>query len=273
MNEHFLHLPKLDPVFFSFGPIAIHWYGVMYFLSFLAMFYLATITANKSAGQWTYEQVIELLFYSFLGGILGGRIGYVLFYQFEYFTVEPIFVFKIWQGGMSFHGGLIGVVGALYLFSRKFKKDFLNAGDFIAFLAPIGLGLGHLGHFINAELWGVQTNVPWAIIFPTDPLQIPRHPSQLYAFFLEGALLFLILYLIRGRIKIQGITSGVFFIVYGILNMALETMRESEPYFDRFLLFSSMVQLMSVTMILIGVYIINFSYIEHQKRLIIGKNA
>ena len=211
MTEQFLQFPVIDPIIFSIGPIALRWYGMMYLIGFLVAMFLANRAADKSAGAWTREQVSDLLFYSFLGVILGGRIGYVLFYQWEYFLADPLYLFQIWQGGMSFHGGLLGVITAVYIFARKTNKSFY-----------IGLGMGRLGNFINAELWGRQTDVPWAMVFPTDPLQLPRHPSQLYEFFLEGVVLFAIIYVVTRKPRSLGLAAGTFLIGYGVFRSIVE---------------------------------------------------
>jgi len=165
MTTQYLQFPNIDPVIFSIGPLAVRWYGLMYLIGFVAAMYIANKVADKSNGVWTREQVSDLLFYGFLGVILGGRIGYVLFYQFDLFLAEPLYLFKVWEGGMSFHGGLLGVITAVFIFARKENKHFLAVGDFVAPLVPIGLGMGRLGNFINSELWGRPTDVSWAFIF------------------------------------------------------------------------------------------------------------
>lgn len=268
MTEQFLQFPVIDPIIFSIGPIALRWYGMMYLVGFLGAMLIANKAADKSGGEWTREQVGDLLFYGFLGVILGGRIGYVLFYQFDYFLAEPLYLFKIWTGGMSFHGGLLGVTAAVYIFARKTNKSFLSVGDFVTPLVPIGLGMGRLGNFINAELWGRQTDVPWAMVFPTDPLQLPRHPSQLYEFFLEGVVLFAILYLITRKPRNLGLASGVFLIGYGVFRTIIEFFREPDAHLGLYFSFISKGQILSMPMILIGALIIYLGYLSTQKSTI-----
>ncbi len=270
MTEQFLQFPVIDPIIFSIGPIALRWYGMMYLIGFLVAMFLANRAADKSAGEWTRDQVSDILFYSFLGVILGGRIGYVLFYQWDYFLADPLYLFQIWQGGMSFHGGLLGVITAVYIFSRKANKSFLTVGDFVVPLVPVGLGMGRLGNFINAELWGRQTDVPWAMVFPTDSLQLPRHPSQLYEFFLEGVVLFIILYMVTRKPRSLGLASGTFLIGYGVFRSIVEFFREPDAHLGLYFSFISKGQILSVPMILLGFLIIYLGYLSQQKLAITG---
>jgi len=265
MTEQFLHFPLIDPIIFSIGPVALRWYGMMYLIGFLAAMFIANKAADKSQGAWTREQVSDLLFYSFLGVILGGRIGYVFFYQWDYFLADPLYLFQIWQGGMSFHGGLIGVIIAIYIFAQKTDKSFLTVGDFVAPLVPIGLGMGRLGNFINAELWGRQTDVPWAMVFPTDALQLPRHPSQLYEFFLEGVVLFAILYFVSRKPRSLGLASGTFLIGYGVFRTIIEFFREPDAHLGLYFSFISKGQILSIPMILGGFLVIYLGYLCQKK--------
>jgi len=268
MTEQFLQFPIIDPIIFSIGPVALRWYGMMYLIGFLAAMFIANKAADNSKGVWTRDQVSDLLFYSFLGVILGGRVGYVLFYQFDYFLADPLYLFQIWQGGMSFHGGLIGVIAAIFIFARKSNKSFLSVGDFVAPLVPIGLGTGRLGNFINAELWGRQTDVPWAMVFPTDSLQVPRHPSQLYEFFLEGVVLFAILYVITRKPRSLGLASGAFLIGYGIFRTIVEFFREPDAHLGLYFSFISKGQILSLPMILVGMLVIYLGYLSQEKSAI-----
>lgn len=256
MSSQFIQFPAIDPVIFNLGPLAIRWYGLMYLIGFIAAMFIANRTADKSNGQWTREQVSDLLFYGFLGVILGGRLGYVLFYQFDYLLVEPLYLFKIWEGGMSFHGGLLGVITAVFIFARKTNKQVLAVGDFVAPLVPIGLGMGRIGNFINAELWGRETDVPWAVIFPNDQLALPRHPSQLYEFALEGVVLFAILYFLMRKPRPLGLLSGVFLIGYGAFRIIVEFFREPDAHLGFIFSHISMGQILSLPMILAGIAII-----------------
>ena len=268
MTDKFLQFPVIDPIIFSIGPVSLRWYGTMYLIGFLAAMFMANKAADRSNGLWTREQVSDLLFYGFLGVILGGRVGYVLFYQFEYFLSDPLYLLEIWQGGMSFHGGLLGVTLAVLIFARKTNKSFLTVGDFIVPLVPIGLGMGRLGNFINAELWGRQTDVPWAMVFPTDALQVPRHPSQLYEFFLEGVVLFIILYVVTRKPRSLGLASGTFLIGYGIFRSIVEFFREPDAHLGLYFSFISKGQILSIPMILIGLFIIYWGYNQQQKSAI-----
>lgn len=177
--------PQIDPVLVHIGPLAVHWYGIMYIIGILAAWALALYRRNTSIPPWSKEEVSDLIFYAAIGVIAGGRIGYMLFYSFSSFIHTPWLIFKIWEGGMSFHGGLLGVILALIVFSYRFHRPFSQVGDFLAPFVPLGLAAGRIGNFINAELWGRITDVPWAMIFPHTDGE-PRHPSQLYEFFLEG---------------------------------------------------------------------------------------
>jgi phosphatidylglycerol:prolipoprotein diacylglycerol transferase len=226
-----LTYPSIDPVIFSAGPLAVRWYGVMYLLGFAAVWWLATRrTAAGLAATRNRQEVEDMIFYGALGVVLGGRIGYVLFYQFSTFLHNPLMLFNITQGGMSFHGGLIGVLIALALFARKIGQPFFAVMDLVAPLTPIGLGLGRLGNFINQELWGRATDVPWAMVFPADPLQLARHPSPLYQFALEGVLLFAILFFIARKPRPQGLVSGLFLTLYAMFRFASEFFREPDAH-------------------------------------------
>lgn len=271
MTEQFLQFPVIDPIIFSIGPVALRWYGTMYLIGFVAAMFMANKAADNSKGLWTRDQVSDLLFYSFLGVILGGRVGYVLFYQFDYFIADPLYLLKIWEGGMSFHGGLLGVILAIFIFAKKTNKSFLTVGDFVAPLVPIGLGMGRLGNFINAELWGRQTDVPWAMVFPTDSLQLPRHPSQLYEFFLEGVVLFIILYFVTRKPRTLGLASGTFLIGYGVFRTIVEFFREPDAHLGLYFSFISKGQILSIPMILAGILIIYLGHLS-QEKLTIGQN-
>jgi phosphatidylglycerol:prolipoprotein diacylglycerol transferase len=273
MTEQFLQFPVIDPIIFSIGPVALRWYGMMYLVGFIGAMFIANKAADKSQGVWTREQVSDLLFYGFLGVVLGGRIGYVLFYQWEYFLSDPLYLFQIWEGGMSFHGGLLGVTTAVYLFARKTQKSFLSVGDFVVPLVPIGLGMGRLGNFINAELWGRQTDVPWAMVFPTDSLQLPRHPSQLYEFFLEGVVLFIIMYFVTRKPRSLGLASGVFLIGYGVFRSIVEFYREPDAHLGLYFSFMSKGQILSIPMILAGMLIIYLGCLIQAKTEISNKKT
>jgi phosphatidylglycerol:prolipoprotein diacylglycerol transferase len=187
-----LQYPEIDPVAVSFGPVAVHWYGLMYLIGFVGGWWLGVVRARKPGSGWNPQEIGDLLFYVALGVILGGRIGYILFYNFGLFLEDPLMLFRIWQGGMSFHGGLLGVLIAMWLYGRKTGRTFFCVTDFMAPFVTIGLGAGRIGNFINGELWGRPTDLPWGMVLPFVDNQ-PRHPSMLYEAFLEGLVLFAIL--------------------------------------------------------------------------------
>lgn len=223
-----LSYPAIDPIVFSIGPLAIHWYGVMYLLGFFAAWRIALRRCKRPWSPVNKHQVEDLIVYCAFGVILGGRFGYVLFYNWEKWLSDPLWLFRVWEGGMSFHGGLIGVLLALWLFSRKVKQPFFALSDFIAPMVPIGLGLGRLGNFIGQELWGRPTDTWVGMIFPNDPEQLARHPSQLYEFILEGLVLFLILILFSRKPRPRGAISGLFLLGYGCFRFVVEWFREPD---------------------------------------------
>ena len=249
-----LIFPAINPIAFSLGPLAVHWYGIAYLFGFLSAIVLGCYRARRSNGLWTPDEVNDLVFYCALGVVVGGRVGYMLFYDFPGFIADPLSLFKIWQGGMAFHGGLLGVAVAVYLFARKTHKGFFAIGDFIAPLVPLGLGAGRLANFINGELWGRVTNVPWGMIFPHGG-PLPRHASPLYEFMMEGVLLFTILWCYSAKKRPQGAVSGLFLIFYGFFRIIAECFREPDVQLG-YLAFSwfTMGQLLSIPMILVGCY-------------------
>ncbi|CAH9014297.1 prolipoprotein diacylglyceryl transferase [Candidatus Nitrosacidococcus sp. I8] len=256
--------PNINPIALSLGPIQVHWYGLMYLIGFIAGWWLGRIRANKPQSGWTQEQVDDLLFYVVLGIILGGRIGYMFFYSFDYLIENPLSIFKVWQGGMSFHGGLLGVLTAMAIYAYKTKKSYFQVTDFIAPLIPIGLGTGRIGNFINGELWGKVTALPWAIVFP-DPRagDLPRHPSQLYEAGLEGLVLFLILWLFSGKKRPTKAISGLFLICYGLFRFAVEFVRIPDSQLG-YLAFNwlTMGQILSFPMIILGITLFGWSYLK-----------
>jgi len=245
--------PNIDPVAISLGPLKIHWYGLMYVLGLLALWFFASRRAKQPDSGWTAEQVGDFVFYGALGVILGGRLGYMLFYNLPHYIAHPLDVFKIWQGGMSFHGGLIGVLLAMLYFARKTGKTFFVVADFFAPWVPIGLGLGRLGNFINHELWGRTTDGPWGMVF-REAGTLPRHPSQLYQAALEGLALFVILWLFARKPRPTASVSGLFLICYGLFRILAEFVREPDAQLG-YLAFGwlTMGQALSVPMILFGV--------------------
>ncbi|MBL0598944.1 prolipoprotein diacylglyceryl transferase [Aeromonas jandaei] len=242
---------QIDPVAFSLGPLSVRWYGLMYLFGFAFAMWLAGRRADAPNSGWTRNEVSDLLFYGFLGVILGGRVGYVLFYNFDLFLADPTYLFKIWTGGMSFHGGLIGVITAMIWFAHKTKRHFFTVADFVAPLIPFGLGVGRIGNFLNGELWGRITDVPWAIIFPEAGPE-PRHPSQLYQFALEGVVLFIILNLFWRKNPPRGAISGMFLLFYGLFRFLVEFLRQPDSQLGLYFNEISMGQILSTPMIFIG---------------------
>lgn len=259
MSATHLNFPKIDPVLLSVGPLQIHWYGVMYLVGFLFAMWLANRRADRSAGAWSRQEVSDLMFYGFLGVILGGRIGYVLFYNLPLFLDDPLYLLRIWQGGMSFHGGLVGVILAMIWFAHRTKRHFFTVADFVAPLVPFGLGAGRLGNFINGELWGRVSDLPWAMVFPTGGPE-PRHPSQLYQFALEGVLLFVILNLVWRRQPPRGVISGLFLVCYGLFRILVEFVRQPDAQLGLYFNLISMGQILSLPMVLAGLLMIWVAY-------------
>lgn len=274
-------LIDFDPVAFSLGPLDIHWYGIMYLLAFVAFWLIGSWIARRRPWLgWTPEQVSDFLFYGMLGVIIGGRLGYVLFYGFESLLQDPLFLFRIWEGGMSFHGGLLGVIVAVAWFARRTGRSFWQVADFVTPLGPIGLAFGRLGNFIGGELWGRVSDVPWAMIFPgsvpADAYSgqtleaawrsglldgFARHPSQLYQAGLEGLLLFIILVIYSARPRPQGAVSGLFLAGYGVFRLFAEFYREPDAHLG-FLAadWVTMGMLLSLPMIVAGIIILARAY-------------
>jgi phosphatidylglycerol:prolipoprotein diacylglycerol transferase len=258
-----LEFPQIDPVIFSIGPLSVRWYGLMYLIGFAFAMWWANRQATKPNSGWNKEEVSDLLFYGMLGVILGGRVGYVLFYQFSYFLENPLYLFRIDQGGMSFHGGTLGVITAICIFAWTRKKQLLAVGDFVAPLVPVGLLAGRIGNFINGELWGRTTDVPWAVVFPSGG-PLARHPSQLYEAFFEGLVLFIILYVFTKKPRPAGSVGGLFLLGYGVFRFAIEYFREPDAHLGLFGGFISMGQILSLPMIIAGLGLILWAYKKPQ---------
>ncbi|UTA48115.1 prolipoprotein diacylglyceryl transferase [Simiduia sp. 21SJ11W-1] len=263
--------PDLDPVAFSIGPVelfgsswgplSVHWYGLMYLAAFLCAGFIANRRARKAHSPVTPAQVEDLIMYGAFGVILGGRFGYVLFYNFDRFLEDPLWLIRIWEGGMSFHGGLLGVLIAMFVYGRRINRGFFQITDFIAPIVPLGLGFGRLGNFIGQELWGRQTDGPWGMVFPRDPEALARHPSQLYQAALEGLLLFIILIWFSAKPRPRMAVSGLFLVCYGSFRFLVEFVREPDNHIN-FDLFGWVTrgQVLSAPMILIGLIMLALAY-------------
>lgn len=273
-----LHYPNIDPVALALGPLKIHWYGLMYLVGFTLAWVLGRYRAarsNTTAGPvWRADMVDDLIFYGVIGTIVGGRLGYMLFYGHAQILDNPLNLLKVWQGGMSFHGGLIGVLIASWLFARKYRLGFFQVGDFLAPLVPLGLLAGRIGNFINGELWGHPATVPWAMSVPCGRFpehcqglapgaqwSLPLHPSQLYEAALEGLVLFVVLWVFSSRPRPTMAVSGLFLLLYGLFRFVVEWFRQPDAHigylaFDWF----TMGQLLSLPMLLAGALLLLFAY-------------
>lgn len=249
-----LTYPNIDPIALQLGPISIHWYGIMYMLAFASAWWLAMRRA-PTAG-FSKEQVSDIIFYGAIGVVLGGRIGYILFYQFGAFIKEPSMILRVWEGGMSFHGGLIGVILAVIFCARRQQRSFASIMDFVAPIVPLGLGAGRLGNFIGGELWGRPTELPWGMVFPHVD-QLARHPSQLYQFALEGIFLFILVWLYSAKPRASLQVSGMFLLGYGGQRLVVEFARQPDAHLN-FIAFGWLTQgqLLSIPMIALGLYLL-----------------
>jgi len=261
-----LTYPNIDPIAISVGPLDIHWYGIMYLLAFAAAWGLAYKRAARADSPLKPTQVEDLIVYGAMGVVLGGRFGYVMFYNFETWMGDPLWLFRVWEGGMSFHGGLLGVIVAILLYCRRTKVSFAGTLDFVAPLVPLGLGFGRLGNFIGQELWGRATDVSWGMVFPRDPEQLVRHPSQLYQAFLEGLVLFAIVYWFSRKPRPRLAVGSVFLIFYGIFRFAIEFVRQPDDHIKT-LVFGWMTrgQLLTIPMIAVGVAVLIWVYVADKK--------
>jgi phosphatidylglycerol:prolipoprotein diacylglycerol transferase len=254
--------PQFDPVAFSLGPLSVRWYGLMYLVAFVQFILLGRYRIRRNGGPLSVEQLDDLLFYGVLGVIIGGRLGQVLFYEPGYYLGHPLEILAVWRGGMSFHGGFLGVLAAMALWSRKHRVAWFDVTDFIAPLVPLGLAAGRLGNFINGELWGrvASPDLPWAMAFPQSGDLLPRHPSQLYHVGLEGLALFAILWLYSSRPRPRAAVSGVFLIGYGGLRFITEFFREPDHGIFGLSYSISMGQWLSLPMVVIGIAMVLMAY-------------
>lgn len=249
--------PQFDPVALALGPVQIHWYGLTYLVAFGLFLWLAGRRAAQpqfADAGWTRRDVEDLLFYGVLGVVIGGRLGYALFYKPGHYLAHPLEILMVWKGGMAFHGGLLGVIAAMALFAATRKRPFLQVTDLIAPCIPTGLASGRIGNFINGELWGRAADpaLPWAMVFPQSGSDLPRHPSQLYQFALEGLLLFVLLWWFAKRPRATGVVSGAFLVGYGLFRFVAEYFREPDGFLGLLALNMSMGQWLSLPMVVAG---------------------
>ena len=265
--------PQFDPVALALGPVQVHWYGLTYLAAFGLFYLMATrrirqpaYGAANPAGAWTPRDVEDLLFFGVLGVILGGRLGYALFYKFDHYLANPLEILAVWKGGMAFHGGLLGVITAMAVFARRRGRKFFEVTDLVAPCVPIGLACGRVGNFINGELWGraADASLPWAMVFPQSGSLMPRHPSQVYQFLLEGLLVFGLLWFYarsrrahagQGGAVVFGRVSGLFLIGYGAFRFIAEYFREPDSFLGLLALNLSMGQWLCVPMVVAGALI------------------
>jgi phosphatidylglycerol---prolipoprotein diacylglyceryl transferase len=283
--------PQFDPVAIHLGPLAIRWYGLMYLLAFILAIVVGRLRLrlpHVAAQGWTGKDIDDLLFYGVIGVILGGRLGYVLFYKADWYLGHPLDIFKVWEGGMSFHGGFLGVILAMMLFARQRGRTWMQVTDFIAPMVPAGLACGRLGNFINGELWGRVTSpdAPWAMLFPSaaqddrawllaHPAEtaawhlqevflryqlLPRHPSELYEIALEGIALFLVMWFFAKKPRPVAAVSAVFLIGYGLARFIVEFAREPDDFLGLLTFGLSMGQWLSLPMIIAGIWLLVHSY-------------
>ena len=256
-----LPYPEIDPVAIALGPVKVHWYGLAYLAGLAFAWWLAVRRSRVPGAAVAREQVDDLIFFGALGVVLGGRIGYAIFYGSDRLAEDPSWLLRVWQGGMSFHGGMLGVMLAMYLFARKRDIGIGPLLDFVAPLVPIGLAFGRLGNFIGQELWGRPSDVPWAMVFPKDPLQLARHPSQLYQFALEGVLLGIVLIWFSSRPRPTWAVSGLFSLGYGCMRFVVEFFREPDQHIGyQALGWMTRGQLLCLPMIALGIFLLVFAY-------------
>jgi len=251
--------PHIDPVFLRLGPLEFRWYGLMYICGFVAAYFIINAGVRRKGLPLSKDDVADLIFTVAVGVIMGGRLGYILFYNLPYYISNPMKLFAVWEGGMSFHGGLIGAVLASLYFLRKHKLRFYPLADIAFLAAPVGLGFGRIGNFINAELYGRVTDLPWGVVFPGGG-PLPRHPSQLYEAVLEGPVMFLILYAISRKVNREGVVVWSFIALYGLFRFLVENFREPDEQIGYLFGVISMGQLLSLPMLLLGAAMVAYRY-------------
>jgi phosphatidylglycerol:prolipoprotein diacylglycerol transferase len=249
--------PQFDPIAIALGPLKVHWYGLTYLAAFSLFYLLANMRARQAHFAqlgWDRQMVEDLLFFGVLGVVLGGRLGYVIFYKPAYYFSHPSEILAVWQGGMAFHGGLLGVITAMAVYAKRQGRHFFEVADLVAPCVPVGLAAGRVGNFINGELWGRAADpaLPWAMIFPQSGTYFPRHPSQLYQFSLEGVLLFVLLWWYAKTERPRGAVAGAFLLGYGVFRFVAEYFREPDSFLGLLALNMSMGQWLCVPMIVLG---------------------
>ncbi len=261
-NTVMLIHPEINPVALQLGPLAIHWYGLTYLAAFGLFFFLATLRLKHQPyasitgpGAWSKRDIEDILFLGVMGVVVGGRLGYCLFYKPVYYATHPLEIFYVWQGGMSFHGGMLGVLVSQWWFARTHQRPWLQVMDFIAPCVPTGLAAGRVGNFLNGELWGrfSSPDLPWGMVFKNSGSLLPRHPSQVYQFLLEGLLLFVLLWLYARKPRNMGQVSGAFLLGYGVFRFIAEFFREPDAHLGILQLGMSMGQWLCVPMIVGGI--------------------
>ena len=261
-----LTYPHINPIavsigpIFGFGPLQVHWYGIMYLIGFVGAWWLARYRARRPGSTWVSLEIDDLIFYCAIGVIVGGRLGNVLFYDPGYYFAHPIEILKVWEGGMAFHGGLIGAALGVALFARRYHTPLLTVCDLASLAAPIGIFLGRLANFIKPELWGRPTDVPWAIIFPGSD-GLPRHPSQIYESVFEGLAVFIVLSLVArwGALRRPGLVAGLFGALYGVARIGCEFFRDPDPRLEDLGNGLTMGMVLSTPLILVGLALIAWS--------------
>lgn len=259
-----LAYPAIDPVALSIGPVRLHWYGLMYVIAFFLAWLLGRYRASRPGSGWKKEQVDDFVTWAMLGVVVGARLGYILFYDFEAYRADPMEILRVWNGGMSFHGGLLGVITASFFWARKQGKRFLDVMDFVAPLAPLGLLCGRIGNFINGELWGRVAEVEWAMVFPGAG-DLPRHPTQLYEAALEGLLLFLILWIYSRKPRPLGAVSGLFATGYALARIFVEFFRVPDPQLGY--LYGgwlTMGQILCLPLLFVGLCLLCYAWRQHR---------
>lgn len=252
-----LEFPDISPIMLEIGPLAIRWYSMAYLVGIIAAWWLASLAVKKYKMPFDNKKLEDLAFYCTMGVIFGGRLGYVLFYGGSSFLYQPWQILEIWKGGMSFHGGIIGVILAIWVYARKYEYKFLQVTDLVVLYIPIGIFLGRIANFINDELWGRVTDVPWAVRFPSGGY-LPRHPSQLYEAFFEGLVMFVILNILWSSERIRkatGFVSAIFALCYGTFRISMEQFRQPDEHMGFFFGYITMGQMLSIPLIIAGLIV------------------